>query len=170
MKILGPLIFAGMILLGIFTLANWTTLSTPAPLSFIAFKLDAPLGWVLLGLILVFLAMFTAYVLTLRTTMLMDARRFAKELQVQQQLADKAEASRLNDLRTQLDQTFAQLQAAHEQARTDLNVRMDGMEQALLNAIEESGRSLSAYVGEVEDKLDRSLAAQPSGQPALPPG
>jgi hypothetical protein len=31
------------------------------------------------------------------------------------------------------------------------------MEQALRNAIEESGRSLSAYVGEVDDKIDRSL-------------
>ena len=158
MKILGPLIFVGMLLLGIFTLANWAVLSTPTHLSFVAFSLDAPLGFVLLGVILVFVALFTAYVLFLRTAMLMDARHYAKALQVQQQLAEKAEASRLNDLRSQLDHEFSQLQTATEKNRTDINVRIEGMEQALLSAIEESGRSLSAYVGEVDDKLDRSLA------------
>jgi hypothetical protein len=36
------------------------------------------------------------------------------------------------------------------------------MEQALRNAIEESRRSLSAHIGEVEDKLDRGWARPPS--------
>lgn len=166
MKILGPLIFVGMILLGIFALANWGVLSEPAPLSFVAFSLEAPLGLVLLGIILVFVAIFTAYVLILRTAMLMDAHRYAKEIQAQQQLAEKAEASRLNDLRSQLDHEFAQLQEAMEKSRTDLGVRFEGMEKSLLNAIEESGRSLSAYVGEVDDKLDRSLAGPASDKSA----
>lgn len=166
MKILGPLIFVGMILLGVFTLANWGVLSAPTALSFVAFSLEAPLGLVLLAAILVFVALFTAYVLILRTAMLMDAHRYAKELQAQQQLAEKAEASRLNDLRSQLDHEFAQLKEASEKSRTDLNIRIDGMEQAMLNAIEESNRSLSAYVGEVEDKLDRSLASPVSDKPS----
>ena len=158
MKIIGPVVFAGLILLGIFALANWSVLSVPTHLSFVAFSLDAPLGFVLLGALLVFLALFTVYVLILRTTMLMDARHYARELQAQQQLAEKAEASRLNELRSQLDHEFAQLQDAIEKSRTDLVVRVDGMEQTLRNAVEESGRSLSAYVGEVDDKIDRSLA------------
>ena len=158
MKILGLLISAGLFLLGVFTLANWSALSTATSLSFVAFRLEAPLGLVLLGIILGFVALFTAYVLILRTSMLMDARRYARELQAQQQLAEKAEASRLNDLRSQLDHEFAQLQEAIEKSRADLGVRVEGMEQALRNNIEESNRSLSAYVGEVEDKLDRNVA------------
>lgn len=161
MKILGPLIFIGLILLGIFTLVNWTALSTPTSLSFVAFDFEAPLGFVLLGAIVVFVALFTAYVLILRTAMLMDAHRYAKELQAQQQLAEKAEASRLNDLRSQLDHEFTQLQETAEKSRVDLGARVEGMEQALLSAIEESNRSLSAYVGEVEDKLDRNLPPPP---------
>ena len=157
MKLLAPLIFVGLILLGIFTLANWGALNTPTALSFIAFDLTAPLGLVLLGTIVVFVALFTAYVLILRTSMLMDAHRYAKELKAQQQLAEQAEASRLSELRSQLDHEFAQIQGASDKTRTDFNARVEGMEQALLNAIEESNRSLSAYVGEVEDKLDRSL-------------
>ncbi len=158
MKILGTLIFAVLILLGVFTLLNWSALSTQTTLSFMAFSLDAPLGLVLLGIMLGVVALFTVYVLILRTTMLMDARHFAREIQAQQQLAEKAEASRLVDLRSQLDHEFAQLQEAIATSRTDLGVRADGMEQALRNSIEESARSLSAYVGEVDDKLDRSLA------------
>ncbi len=166
MKIFGPLIFAGLILLGIFALANWSVLNASTHLSFVAFSLDAPLGLVLLGIILVFLALFTVYVLILRTTMLMDARHYARELQAKQQLAEKAEASRLNDLRSQLDHEFAQLKESIDTSRTDLGVRVEGMEQALRNSIEESNRSLSAYVGEVEDKLDRNLTQQSNTKPA----
>lgn len=165
MNILGLLIFIGMILLGVFTLANWVELSAPTELSFVAYNLEAPLGLVLLAAILVFVALFTAYVLILRTAMLMDAHRYAKELQAQQQLAEKAEASRLNDLRSQLDHEFEQLKETSEKSRADLNIRIEGMEQAMLNAIEESNRSLSAYVGEVEDKLDRSLASPVLNKP-----
>ena len=158
MKILGPLIVAGLVLLGIFTLANWSLLTTPTALSFVAFSLKAPLGLILLGATLLFVGLFTAYVLILRTGMLMDARRHARELQAQRLLAEKAEASRLNELRGQLDSEFSQLRARAEKSHADLSVRIEAMEQALRNAIDESNRSLSAYIGEVEDKLDRGLA------------
>lgn len=164
MKIVGPLILAGLVLLGIFTLANWGALSAPTTLSFVAFSLQAPLGFVLLGMILVFLALFTVYVLVLRTTMLMDARHYARELEAQKQLAEKAEASRLNELRGQLDQQFAKLLETAEQSRADLGTRFESMETAMRNSIEESSQSLSAYIGEVDDKLDRSLAGRPQSE------
>ena len=158
MKILSPLILIGLILLGVFTLANWGVLSTPTALSFLVFTLEAPLGLVLLGSTLVFVALFTVYVLILRTTMLIDARRYSRQLEELHQLADKSEASRLSDLRSQLDREFAQLRDTAEQCRTDLGGRAEGIEQVLRNAIEESTRSLSAHIGEIEDKLDRDLA------------
>lgn len=161
---MGPLILAGFVLLGIFTLANWGVLSAQTTLSFVAFSLEAPLGFLLLGILLGFVALFTTYVLILRTTMLMDARRYARELETQHQLAEKAEASRLNELRGQLDQQFAKLLETAEQSRTDLGARFEGMETTLRNSIEESNSSLSAYIGEVDDKLDRSLAGRPASE------
>jgi uncharacterized integral membrane protein len=162
MKILGPLIFAGLILLGVFALANWSVLSAPTTLSFVAFSIEAPLGLVLLGTILVFVALFTVYVLILRTSMLMDTRRYAHELRDQHLLAEKAEASRLAELRSQLEREFAHVRETAEKAHADLGHRVEGMEQVLRNAIEESSRNLSAYIGEVEDKLDRGLARPPA--------
>jgi mannitol-specific phosphotransferase system IIBC component len=166
MRILGPLILVGLFLLGVFTLANWGALGAPTTLSFLVFSQEAPLGFVLLGVTLAFVALFSAYVLILRTTMLIDARHYAREIQAQQQLAEKAEASRLSELRSQLDREFAQLRETIETSRTDLGVRVEGMEQALRNTIEESSRSLSAYVGEVEDKLDRNLTRATAEKPA----
>jgi uncharacterized integral membrane protein len=157
MKILTPLIVMGLIFLGVFSLANWSALSTPTALSFVAFSVQAPMGLVLLGSALVFVALFTVYVLILRTAMLVDARRYARELHAQQQLAENAEASRLSELRSQLDREFAQLRDTEEQALTRLSERVEVMEQTLRNSIEEAGRSLSAYIGEVEDKLDRIM-------------
>ncbi len=158
MKILGPLILVGFFIFGIFVLANWNALTTPATLSFVAFSFEAPLGLLFLGIILVFAAFFIAYVLILRTTMLMDASRYARELKAQQQLAEKAEASRLSELRKQLDHEFAQLREAADQSRVSFSAQTDGVEEVLRNLIEETSRSQLAYLGEIEDKLDRSLA------------
>lgn len=158
MKILGPLILVGFFLFGIFILANWSALAAPATLSFVAFSFEAPLGLLLLGIILVFAAVFVVYVLILRTTMLMDARRYARELKAQQQLAETAEASRLSELRSQLNHEFAQLRETADQSRIYFSTQVEKVEEALRNLIEETSRSQLAYIGEVEDKLDRSLA------------
>lgn len=155
MKILGPFILLAMIALAVFTLANWSVLMAPTELSFVAFRLEAPMGLILLGTIVGFVAIFSMYVLVLRTTMLMDARRYERELSAQQKLAEQAEASRLSELRNQLEQSFAELRDTTDTTRKELGTRLDNMEQTLRNVVEESGRSLSAYIGEVEDKLDR---------------
>lgn len=155
LKILGPFILLAMIALAVFTLDNWNVLMTPTELSFVAFRVEAPMGLILLGTIVGFVALFSMYVLILRTTMLMDARRYERELHAQQKLAEQAEASRLSELRGQLEQSFAELRDTADTTRKELGTRMDNMEQTLRNVIEESGRSLSAYIGEVEDKLDR---------------
>jgi uncharacterized integral membrane protein len=160
MKMLGPLMVLGLVLVGVFSLANWSALSAPTTLSFLIFELDAPLGFVLLGALLVFVALFAVYVLGLRTAMLVDARRYANELAAQRQLAEEAEASRLAALRAQLEREFLKMHEATGRSRADLGVRIDATEQALRAAVEESGRILSAHLGEVEDKLDRSLASK----------
>ncbi len=158
MKILGPFILLAMIALAVFTLANWSVLMTPTELSFVAFRVEAPMGLILLGTIVGFVALFSMYVLILRTTMLMDARRYERELSAQQKLAEQAEASRLSELRNQLEQSFAELRDTTDTTRKELGTRLDDLEQALRTVVEESGRSLSAYIGEVEDKLDRGSA------------
>lgn len=154
MNFLGAIILVVLFLLAVFSMANWAVLTAPTALSFIVFHVEAPLGASLLGVMLALVALFTLYVLTLRTTMLMESRRHKQELQAQRKLAESAEASRLNVLREQMERDTAQLRGAIEQG----GVRMDGLERSLQRSFDETANGLAANIGEVENKLDRVLA------------
>ena len=140
MNILGAIILAALLLLAVFTLVNWSVLTEPTTLSFVAFNIDGPLGVILLGVTLVLVALFVLYALTLRTHMLMESHRLNQELQAQRKLAESAETSRINELRTLID------------------ARMDEAEQSMKLAVNEATNSLAALVGEMDDKIDRALA------------
>jgi uncharacterized integral membrane protein len=154
MNILGVVILVALFLLAVFTLANWSVLTAPTLLSFVAFDVEGPLGVILLGVTLVLVALFVLYALMLRTNMLMESRRYNQELQAQRKLAESAEASRLSDLRTQIADEFAQMRDAVGQA----DVRMDRVEQSMRQSMNEAANGLAALVGEMDDKIDRALA------------
>ena len=140
MNFLGAIILVALLLLGVFTLANWAALTAPTTLSLVAFNVEGPLGVILLGVTLVLVVLFVLYALTLRTNMLMESRRLNQELQAQRKLAESAETSRFNELHTQID------------------ARMDIAEQSMKLAINEASNSMAALVGQMEDKIDRTLA------------
>jgi len=53
MNVLGAVILVALFLLAGFTLANWSVLTAPTLLSFVAFHVEGPLGVILLGVTLV---------------------------------------------------------------------------------------------------------------------
>ena len=67
-------------------------------------------------------------------------------------LADRAEAARFSELRAHLDTELRRLEAQAAEQRGSLLTRIDGLQGTLQD---EATRSLSAYIGEVDDKLDR---------------
>ena len=154
MNLLGAVILAALFLLAVFTLANWSVLTATTTLSFIVFDVEGPLGVILLGAMLVLVALFVLYALTLRTHMLMESRRYHQELQAQRKLAETAEASRLAELRTQVEREFAQLRSAIG----DLDGQMDRHEQSVKQSLDEAANGLAALVAEMDDKIDRALA------------
>ena len=154
MNFLSAIILAALFLLSVFTLANWSVLTEPTTLSFVAFDVEGPLGVILLGVTLVLVALFALYALTLRTNMLMESRRHNQELQAQRKLAESAETSRINELRTQIEQEFAQLRGVI----LAVDTRMDTVTQSTKQSIDEAANSLAALVGEMDDKIDRALA------------
>ena len=110
----------------IFAALNWNAIMTPTTLSVGIAQVQAPLGLVMLGIVAVLTTLFLLYVVYLQTTVLMETRRHARELQAQRELADQAEASRFTELRTFLETRLAELE-----------------------------NSLSAAIGEMRDRLDR---------------
>lgn len=140
-----------------FTLLNWAAITTPSTLSLGFTAVQAPLGIVMLAISAALCALFVVYLLFQQAGALLEARRYAKEMAAQRELADRAEASRLTELRAALEAELRRLEAQGTAAAQAADARIDRLERALQDRIDESTRTLSAYVGEVEDKLDRAL-------------
>jgi uncharacterized integral membrane protein len=137
----------------VFTVMNWTALNAPASINLIVTEVQGPLGLVILGFGTVLVALFVLLVLSLQTGVLLESRRHSRELTAQRELADKAEASRFTELRQMLEQEFASLKGQSGQPG-ELLERINRMETGLRQDIHDSSNSLSAYIGELEERLE----------------
>lgn len=149
--------FLLLIVLAIAALAalNWTTLAAPAVISLGLTVVTAPLGLVMLGLTALLGVFFLVYVLYLQSTVLLDARRHTKEMQAQRELADKAEVSRFTDLRTFIAAEQSRFAQVDIQSRNAMFMRLDDMERGLMSRQEQSDNATAAYMGQLEDRLER---------------
>lgn len=136
-----------------FTALNWSVILAPTTLNLGVAEVQAPLGLMLLGLVLFLVAFFLIYVLYLQTTVMFDARANAKELHDNRKLADEAEASRFTELRHYLEAELAKLTESDKAAQTALVARLDQLEKDLALAVEQSGNSVAAAVAEMDDRL-----------------
>ncbi len=143
-KILGIAILVALALLALFAAVNWSALTAPTTLSFVAFTVEGPLGIILLGFALGFALLLLGYAATQRTAMLMESRRHAQELRAQREIAERAEASRLAELRQELEREFAQVR----------------------RTIEESSNGLAAAIGQIDEKL--SGPGEPGRRDSVP--
>lgn len=144
-----------------FAALNWAAFMAPTELSLGFTQVQAPLGIVMLGASALLCTLFIVYLLFQQAGALLEARRYAKEMKAQRELADSAEASRFTELRAFLEAETRRLEAQIQAGARETQARVDRLEQALQDKVDESTRTLSAYVGEVEDKIDRTLPAPP---------
>ena len=162
---------------------NWTEMNRPTELSLVFAHVTAPLGLVLVGLMVLLFLVFVGVMAFTQGTVLMETRRHARELAAQRELADKAEASRFTDLRQHLDQEVARLGDAVERQKQDTLSRIDRAEMGLrerpvdaeigrlVQTVENHNRDLHARVDRLEMGLREGLAdyrpAPPSVRPAV---
>lgn len=85
---------------------NWHTLSARAPLDLVVWQGEAPLGIVLLAMAGVLVAFFLFAYLNNQISSLLENRKLLKEIQRVQALADKAEASRMENLHQLISTEF----------------------------------------------------------------
>lgn len=152
-----PTLLLMFVLTGIvaFAVVNWSVIMAPTTVSLLVADIQAPLGLIMLGLTALVTVLFLIYLAYLQTTVLLDARRHSRELQTQRELADKAEASRFTDLHGYLDTELRKLGEQVAESRTGVTGRIEKTEQELRAVIEQSGNSLAAYIGEIDDRLLR---------------
>ena len=132
-----------LLLIGLFALINWPAFSALTPLSLGFTTVQAPLGLIMLGFIAFLCVLFTVWVISLQASSLMESRRQTRELQAQRDLADKAEASRFTEL------------------RTELMARLDRLQSDSRNAVEQNTNAVAAQLGQLEDRLERDRLLAP---------
>jgi len=148
--------------LALFTAANWSAFIAPATLSVIFATIEAPLGLVLLSVVVLLTALFLIYVVYLQSSVLFETRRHARELHAQRELAEHAEISRLHDLRSSLEAQLQTLGKQTEQAKTELSARLDQIERDLRQSIAQCQNSLAASIAAIDDRLEHSAAESQS--------
>ena len=156
MKVSTAVLLVLLILVALFTALNWSAFTAPTQLSLLVTTVQAPLGVLMLILTGAIVAAFLVFLVYLQTTTALEARRLAKELKSQRELADRAEASRFTELRNFLAQELAALRTLSGDSDAKLASRVDAVEQALRTEIEHAGNTLAAYIGELEHRLESS--------------
>lgn len=151
------LLLAVVAAIAIFAALNWDVFTTPSTLSIGVADVQAPLGLVMLGLTAILAVFFLVFIVYLQTSVLIEARRHARELQANRELAEQAEASRFTDLRAFLEAELQRLSDREAAAATAVQARLDGLEQDLRASVEQSGNTLAAYIAELEDRLETRL-------------
>jgi hypothetical protein len=155
MRIRTILLLIALCAIAAFAALNWGTFTTPTTLSLGVTDFQAPLGLVMLIFIAVLTALFLIFIITLQTTVLLETRRQARELQTTRTLAEQAEASRYNELRLFIEGELQKLDARDQATVAATTACLDRMERELRTAIEESGNTLAAYIGEMDDRIER---------------
>lgn len=155
MSLRSILILLVLLFLVVFAGVNWTAFNTPTQLSLLVTEIHAPLGLIMLFITAVLAVLFLVFIVYLQTSVLIDARRNAKEIQSQRELADRAEASRFTELRAYIEKEVEAMRVAHRAASDAVVSRVELAERTLRDELEQNANSLSAYIGELEDRLEK---------------
>ena len=134
---------------------NWEAFNMPTDLWLVVATVQAPLGLVMLGLTALLSAFFLALFIQLQSHSLLESRRHTKELQLQRERADQAEASRYTELRQFVELEMRAIDKQNLELRGTLLDRLDRLNTGIATTIEQSGNTVAAHIGELEDRLER---------------
>ena len=141
--------------MAVFAAVNWSSFMAPTTLSLLFATIQAPLGLIMLGFTALLTVVFLLFIAYLQASLLMDTRRHTRELQAQRTLADQAEASRIAELRSYLEAELPKLTEGITESRVAVDTHLDLLDRDLRSVVEQAGNTLAAYIGELEDRLDR---------------
>jgi len=97
------IVIAVLAALALFAFLNWSVFNAPTVLNLGFAEVNAPLGLIMLIATSVVTALFLVYIVFQQAGVILETRRYAKELKSHRELADSAEASRFTELRNHLE-------------------------------------------------------------------
>lgn len=142
--------------IGAFAVLNWGAFTAPTTLTLGFAEVQAPLGLVMMAVVVLLTGIFLLYLVYLQTTVLLEARRSAKDVRNHRELADKAEASRFTELRSFLESEMKRQTEINAKAHATVMAKFEQLDQDIRQAVEQAGNSLSASIGELDDRIERN--------------
>ena len=145
-----------IVLVAAFVALNVDEFTRSSVLSLGFTTVQVSLGLVMLLLLVVATVVFLGSTLLMQSANLLETRKYARELNTQRDLADKAEASRFTELRHYLD---AQATAEREReavASAAIDQRFAAQQQVLLARLDQSDNTVAAHLGQLEDRLEQA--------------
>lgn len=118
------------------------------------------LGLVMLILLVVVTVVFLGSTVLMQSSNLLETRKYARELNIQRDLADKAEASRFTELRQ-----YFEVRAVAEKER-DLVAqqvwveRLAAQDRSIMARLDQSDNTVAAHLGQLEDRFDKNTAVR----------
>jgi uncharacterized integral membrane protein len=155
MKIRTLALILAVLLAAAFVALNLEEFFRPTVLNFGVAQIQAPLGLLMLGALVVVFTLALAVLAYVQTAHGRDLRQMQREVSDQRTLADSAEASRFTELRTLLESLMAQAERTQRELAGQTAANTAKSEASILKSIEESANGLAASVGELEDRLAR---------------
>ena len=152
-----------LVLVGLFALINWTAFAALTPLSLGYTTVQAPLGLIMLGVLVFFAVLFMVWAFSMQASVMLETRRYARELQVQRDLVERAETSRFTELRSYLSLEQQRMTQADDDMRSALLMRMNRMEAELRARLDQTANSLSATIVELEDRIEHHQLSPSDG-------
>lgn len=135
MKVKTLVFIALLIFVAFIVYLNLPAMTAPTTLSLLVADIEAPLGMLMLAMVVLMTFVFLSVIVMMQIGFNAERQRLSKALEAQRLLANEAETSRIHELREFLQTSFAHINTT----------------------IEESSNSLSASIGEFEDRLERKM-------------
>jgi uncharacterized integral membrane protein len=159
------LLIALILLIAGFVALNFNAVMQNTDLNLGVAQIQAPLGLVMLGMVVAVTGVFLVALLFFQAGHAMEVRRLNKEMAEQRHLADKAEASRFTDLREFLKAEMQKTAERDAELSDKLAQKMDLVRNSITEIIEHTGNGLSANLGELEDRLERQAQLPAPSKP-----
>ena len=141
------------VLCTVFLIVNWQGVMADVNVNLLWTEIQAPLGLILLlgpGLVIL---ICLVYGFVQQAALSMELRRVNKQLQQARELAQKAEQSRFTELKNEMQKQMLELQNQSASRHASIMAAVNGLQAAVDESAQDTVNSLSASVGEVEDRL-----------------
>ncbi|MCB2229862.1 LapA family protein [bacterium] len=135
MRIRTLLIVITLSAIAAFVWLNWSAITLTTTLSLGVATIQAPLGFLLLSLLVLFTVLFFAFVIYSKTSGFFKERHHSREMQATQELADSAETSRFTELRELLGVELKKQAELYGESTAKVLARLEKLDSDFRSAI-----------------------------------